>query len=164
MTPENRCQKELSRCKWSPATTGPAGPSMANVVAIDGPAGPSMVTKSAVAGWSVTGIFVLLKKCPRIKIFRKFLSHGIKIFVLGQNISEKFWPRTKIFRKFLSHPNKICPTPKFSDWKDEIRAKASLASQTTFSSSFMAIGKGRKGSLDNKTNYIRTNWSLCAWC
>ena len=33
-----------------------------------------------------------LKKCPRIKIFRKFLSHGIKFFVLGQNISEKFCP------------------------------------------------------------------------
>ena len=56
-------------------------------------------------------------------------------------------------RKFLSHPNKICPTPKFS----EIRAKASLASQTTFSSLSMAIGKEekvakrRKGNLDNKT-------------
>ena len=34
--------KELSRRKWSPATTGPAGPSMADLVAIDGPAGPSM--------------------------------------------------------------------------------------------------------------------------
>ena len=33
---------DLSRRKWSPAATGPAGPSMANVVAIDGPAGPSM--------------------------------------------------------------------------------------------------------------------------
>ena len=32
----------LSRCKWSPATTGSAGPSMADLVAIDGPAGPSM--------------------------------------------------------------------------------------------------------------------------
>ena len=32
----------LSRRKWSPATTGPAGPSMADLVAIDGPAGPSM--------------------------------------------------------------------------------------------------------------------------
>ena len=93
--------------------------------------------------------FCPTKKCPRI-------SHGIKIFVLGQNISEKFCSRTKIFRKFLSHPNKICPTPKFSE-KDEIRAKASLASQTTFSSSSTAIGKGRKGSLDNKTNYIRTD-------
>ena len=41
--------------------------------------------------------FVLLKKCPWIKIFRKI----------------------------LSHPNKICPTPKFSE-KDEMRAKASL--------------------------------------
>ena len=104
----------------------------------------------------VTGIFVLLKKCPRIKIFRKFLSHGIKIFVLGQNISEKFCPRTKFFRKFLSHPNKICPSPE----KDEIRAKDSLAGQITFSSSSTAIGKGRKvakrrkGSLDNKTTVI----------
>ena len=33
---------------------------------------------------TVTGIFVLLKNCPRIKIFRKFLSYGIKFFVLGQ--------------------------------------------------------------------------------
>ena len=61
--------------------------------------------------WSVTGIFVLLKKCPRIKIFRKFLSHGIKYFVLGQKFSEKFCPRTNFFRKFLSYPDKICPTP-----------------------------------------------------
>ena len=91
----------------------------------------------------VTGIFVLLKQCPRIKIFRKFLSHGIKSFVLEQNISENFCPWTKVFRKFLSHPNKICPTPKFLE-KDEIRAKASLASQTTLSSFSMAIGKGRK--------------------
>ena len=28
--------------KWSPATTGPAGPSIADLVAIDGPDGPSM--------------------------------------------------------------------------------------------------------------------------
>ena len=33
---------DLSRRKWSPATTGPAGPSMADLVAIDGPAGPYM--------------------------------------------------------------------------------------------------------------------------
>ena len=59
-----------------------------------------------------------------------FLSHGIKIFILGQN--------------FLSHSNKIHLTPKFSE-KDEISAKASLASHTTLSSSSMAIGKGRKG-------------------
>ena len=77
--------------------------------------------------WSVTGIFVLLKNCPRTKIFRKFLSYGIKFFVLGQKFSEKFcptqiifvlphkariknfrkssenfYPRTKIFRKILS--------------------------------------------------------------
>ena len=91
--------------------------------------------------------FCPTKKCPRIKIF-----------VLGQNISEKFCPRTKFFRTFLSHPNKICLTPKFSG-KDEIRAKASLASQITFSSSSTAIGKGRKAGLDNKTNYIRTDRS-----
>ena len=46
---------------------------------------------------TVTGIFVLLKHCPRIKIFRKFLSYGIKVFVLGQKFSEKFCPRTIIF-------------------------------------------------------------------
>ena len=44
---------------------------------------------------AVTGIFVLLKKCPRIKIFRKKLSHGIKL--PGQNISENFCPRTENF-------------------------------------------------------------------
>ena len=32
----------LSRRSWSPATTGPPGPSAANYVAIDGPPGPSM--------------------------------------------------------------------------------------------------------------------------
>ena len=58
----------------------------------------------------VTGIFVPLKNCPRIKIFRKFLSYGIKYFVLGHKFSENFCPRTKNFRKFLSYPNKICPT------------------------------------------------------
>ena len=31
------CICELSRRKWSPATTGPPGPSMANCVAVDGP-------------------------------------------------------------------------------------------------------------------------------
>ena len=60
---------------------------------------------------TVAGIFVLLKNCPRIKIFRKFLSYGIKYFVLGHKFSENFCPRTKNFRKFLSYPNKICPTP-----------------------------------------------------
>ena len=105
--------------------------------------------------WSNHRNFCPTKKCPRIKIFRKFLSHGIKNFVIGQNISETFCPRTKIFRKFLSHPNKICPTPKIFR-KD----KACLAGQTTFSSSSTAIGKGRKvakrrkGGLDNKTTVI----------
>ena len=33
---------DLSRRSWSPATTGPPGPSAANYVAIDGPPGPSM--------------------------------------------------------------------------------------------------------------------------
>ena len=101
----------------------------------------------------VTGIFVLLKKCPRIKFFRKFLSHGIKIFVLGQNISEKFCPRTKYFKNFLSHPNKICPTPKFSE-KDKIRAKAivSLARplfllQVRLSGKEEKVAKRRKGGL-----------------
>ena len=40
--------KGLSRRKWSPATTGPAGPSMTTKFAVDGPArpvvgGPSVV-------------------------------------------------------------------------------------------------------------------------
>ena len=68
---------------------------MANYVAMDGP---------------VTGIFVLLKNRPRIKIFRKFLSYGMKYFVLEHKFSENFCPRTKNFRKFLSYPNKICST------------------------------------------------------
>ena len=34
--------QDLSRRKWSPATTGPPGPSMADFVAIDGPPGPTM--------------------------------------------------------------------------------------------------------------------------
>ena len=32
----------LSRRSWSPATTGPPGPSVANYVTVDGPPGPSM--------------------------------------------------------------------------------------------------------------------------
>ena len=53
----------------------------------------------------VTGIFVLLKNCPRIKIFRKFLSypnkicstsHRTKIF---RKVSENFCPRIKVFSK-----------------------------------------------------------------
>ena len=52
-----------------------------------------------------TGIFVVLKNCPRIKIFKKFLSypnkicptsHRTKIF---RKVSENFCPRIKIFRK-----------------------------------------------------------------
>ena len=42
--------------------------------------------------WAVTGIFVLLKNCPRIKNFRKVLSYGIKYFVLGHKFSENFCP------------------------------------------------------------------------
>ena len=59
---------------------------------------------------TVTGIFVLLKNCPRIKIFRKFLSYGIKYCVLGHKFSKNFCPRTKNFRKLLSYPNKIYST------------------------------------------------------
>ena len=33
---------DLSRRSWSPATTGPPGPSAANYAAVDGPPGPSM--------------------------------------------------------------------------------------------------------------------------
>ena len=33
---------DLSRRSWSPATTGPSGPSAANYVAVDGLPGPSM--------------------------------------------------------------------------------------------------------------------------
>ena len=66
----------------------------------------------------MTGIFVLLKNYPRIKIFRKFLSCGIKYFVLGHKFSENFCPtqikfvlphshRTKIFRKVSEN---FCPT------------------------------------------------------
>ena len=34
--------------------------------------------------------FCPTKNCPRIKIFRKFLSYGIKYFVLGHKFSENF--------------------------------------------------------------------------
>ena len=77
----------------------------------------------------VTGIFVLLKT------------------VLGLKFSENFYPIRKIFvvRKVLSHQNKICTTEKFSG-KDEIRAKASLASQTSYSSSSIRLsGKVENG-------------------
>ena len=40
--------RHLSRRSWSPATTGPPGPSAANYVAVDGPPGPSMA-----AAWMV---------------------------------------------------------------------------------------------------------------
>ena len=42
-TPNYSMVCELSRCKWSPATTGPSGPFTANCVAVDGPPGPTMV-------------------------------------------------------------------------------------------------------------------------
>ena len=45
--------------------------------------------QAKIATGIVTGIFVLLKNCPRIKFFRKFLSYGIKIFVLGKNFLKK---------------------------------------------------------------------------
>ena len=35
-------RKVLLRRSWSPATTGPPGPSAANYFAVDGPPGPSM--------------------------------------------------------------------------------------------------------------------------
>ena len=43
----------------------------------------------------VRKIDTALKYCPRIKIFRKFLSYGIKYFVLGHKFSENFC-RTQI--------------------------------------------------------------------
>ena len=36
--------RDLSRRRWSPATTGPPGPFVAIFVAMDGPPGPSMAT------------------------------------------------------------------------------------------------------------------------
>ena len=57
----------------------------------------SIPDSDSIKSGTVTGIFVLLKNCPRTKIFRKFLSYGINFFVLGQKFSEKFCPRTKIF-------------------------------------------------------------------
>ena len=42
-TPRDRhLVRDLSRCRWSPATTGPPGPSMASFLAVDGPPGPTM--------------------------------------------------------------------------------------------------------------------------
>ena len=96
--------------------------------------------------------FCPTKKCPRIKIFRKFLSHGIKIFVLGQNISENFCP-TQI--KFVLPQNFL--------EKDEIRAKASLAIARPFCLLLVwllgreeKVAKRRKGGLDK--------FLSCAWC
>ena len=70
--------------------------------------------------------FCPTKKCPRIKFFRKCLSHGIKFFVLGQNFSENIVPpkkncpiphRTKIFRKIFilgqKFSDKFCPRTKY---------------------------------------------------
>ena len=69
------------------------------------------VSKRAFYG-TVTGIFVLLKNCPRIKIFRKFLSYGIKYFVLRHKFSENFCPRTKnlIFVLEQKISENFCPT------------------------------------------------------
>ena len=55
-----------SRHKWSPDTTGPAGPPMADLVAIDGPDGPSM---AAMAGWSALLQVVPLLFCCKCLIY-----------------------------------------------------------------------------------------------
>ena len=47
----SRDRRDLLHHRWSP-TTGPAGPSTANFVAIDGPAGPSMPAMDGPAGSS----------------------------------------------------------------------------------------------------------------
>ena len=52
----------LSRRKWSPATTGPARPSMADLVAIDGPAGPCI---HGCHGWSALPQVVPHEFCYR---------------------------------------------------------------------------------------------------
>ena len=62
--------------------------------------------KKSCQGLSQKFLSYILKNCPRTKIFRKFLSYGIKFFVLGRKFSENLCP-TQI--KFLSiWPGYVC--------------------------------------------------------
>ena len=97
----------LSRRSWSPATTGPPGPSAASYVAIDGPPGPSMAAMDGP---------LCRKWSPCSKPEKQWLQLQIDLYIYI--LTGEFEVTIKIFRNNAMH---VC-----------YNSESSLAAKTTF--------------------------------
>ena len=84
----------LSRRSWSPATTGPPGPSAANYVAVDGPPGPSMA--------AMDGPFCR-KWSPGSKPEKQWLQLQIDLYNNKIILTDELEVTIKIFRNNAMH-------------------------------------------------------------
>ena len=81
---------DLSRRSWSPATTGPPGPSAANYVAVDGPPGPNVAAMDGP---------LCRKWSPCSKPEKQWLQLQIDLYIL----TGEFEVTIKIFRNNRRH-------------------------------------------------------------
>ena len=101
----------LSRRSWSPATTGPPGPSAANYVAVDGPTGPSMAAMDGP---------LCRKWSPGSKPEKQWLQLQIDLYNNKIILIDEFEVTIKIFRN-NGHVWHVC-----------CNSESSLAAKTTF--------------------------------
>ena len=80
---------EVSCRSWSPATTGPPGPSAANYVAVDGPPGPSMAAMDGP---------LCRKWSPGSKPEKQWLQLQIDLYNNKIILTDEFEVSIKIFR------------------------------------------------------------------
>ena len=99
----------VSRHNWSPATTGPPGPSAANYVAVDGPPGPSMAAMDGplYRKWSLGS-----------KPEKQWQQLQIDLYNNKIILTDKFEVTIKVFRNNAMH---VC-----------CNSESSLAAKTTF--------------------------------
>ena len=97
----------MSRRSWSPATTGPPGPSAASYVAVDGPPGPSMAAMDGP---------LCRKWSPCSKPEKQWLQLQIDLYILTGELEVTI----KVFRNNAMH---VC-----------CNSESSLAAKTIFSS------------------------------
>ena len=99
---------DMSRRSWSPATTGPPGPSAANYVAVDGPPGPNMAAMDGplCRKWSPCSTEPENSGCMQLQIHLYILTDEFEAVTI------------KIFRNNAMH---VC-----------CDSESSLAAKTTF--------------------------------
>ena len=102
-----RLQNGLSCRSWSPTTTGPPGPSVANYVAVNGPPGPSMaaIDGPLCRNWS-----------PGSKPEKQWLQLQIDLYIYI--LTDEFEVTIKIFR---NNAMQVC-----------CNSESSLAAKTIF--------------------------------